>query len=148
MTFSSLNFKIGMTFSTLVVCLLCQYTRRVVVIIWSTHIYPLGNILSLSSRDNNEIILNIAIAHLQSHWEMNNVKINIVQLCILQCLFQARSDQFWSMESAPKLPTLKNETLTSEFIHFGWVTLSNVETFFYTLKHTSCFSSFSLVFPM
>lgn len=80
----------------------------------------------------SEIILNTMIAHLQRRREMNNIQINIVQLSFLQWYFQARSNQFWSMKSAPKLSGLKNETLNSVFIHFSWIISSNKETIFYS----------------
>ena len=48
------------------------------------------------------------ISSLHGHWEMNAIKINIVQLEIFQWLFQGWSAQIWSKESAPKLQRLKN----------------------------------------
>ena len=86
------------------------------ILLWCNHPFNLlrkiliQSSMQVDAHSNTRFKIDVIthISNLHSHWKMNNIEINIVQLKIFQWLFQGWSDQLWSKESAPKLKILKN----------------------------------------
>ena len=66
-------------------------------------------------RNRTEVITQIT--YHQSHWLVNNIEINIVQLKIFQWLFQCWSDQLWTKGSGPNLQRLNKGSCGKWVLH-------------------------------